>query len=130
MRVFDGKTHTTDLPSTLSVLERSRPEILQADCQNYLGLPFHEEVKDTEVGHLFEHILLGHLAFLSKKSSAFEGETRWDWKKDPVGTFHITIEIDHGVFKKAWGKSATLLNDIFENDKPPSCGRGLPGCAL
>lgn len=89
--------HTTQIPQTLSLLEDHFPQVLTTECFNDEGLPFQEEVKATEIGHLFEHILLQHL-FEAKKSLGFpnvcfSGVTSWDWATSPRGTFDISIRI-------------------------------------
>src|SRR6185369_7243422 len=89
--------HTGNLPSTLSQLKQALPGVLKSKCFNEGNLPFSKEVLNTEIGHLFEHILLEYLCSVKisqgAKRAVFKGVTTWDWKKDVKGTYHITLYI-------------------------------------
>src|SRR5579859_7486648 len=52
---------TKDFPNTFDLLEKFLPSILYSQCFNDEKIPFCQEVKQTEIGHLFEHILLEYL---------------------------------------------------------------------
>ncbi len=88
---------TKYLPMTGAFLQAHNPSVLRTQCFNDANLPFDIEVKETELGHLFEHILLDQLCLseMSKgaKSSTFSGRTSWDWQKNPYGMFEIWIDI-------------------------------------
>lgn len=87
-------TNTRTLPQTYAFLQKNVPNILECQCFNDDGLPFCEEVKHTEIAHLFEHILLDQLC--SQKSlvsdAEYSGKTEWDWLKQPIGMFTVTVE--------------------------------------
>lgn len=113
---------TSKLPHTYSMLESQLPSILRSHCFNNKNQAFSKEVLDTEIGHLFEHILLEYLTKLKflydNKSVSFKGFTYWDWKKEEQGLFHIRIkaktDVDH-LLEEAVDKSIALLNGILEN---------------
>ena len=96
MNIISQYLNTSYLPFTYSILESKLPSVLQSQCFNNLGLPFCEEVKSTEAGHLFEHIFLDYLceAKISRgyQYAEFSGVTDWNWKKEELGTFHIKIK--------------------------------------
>lgn len=111
---------TKSLPETYNLLLQHFPKVLKTKCFNDLNIPFHEEVKNTEIGHLFEHIMLGFLCELKVKNgstrASFRGITEWDWKKDAMGTFHITIGIkaeDIQYIKEAYENSHKILKLIL-----------------
>ena len=113
--------HTTNLPGTYEILRNNLPTVLNTECFNDSGLPFDEEVKNTEIGHLFEHIILEYLCQLKinegHAKAIFKGVTNWNWKKDTRGTFHIFIDIDPSdvmFLDIALEKSVKLLNKILE----------------
>ena len=89
--------NTSDLPNTLVFLRENYPSVLKTQCYNDQNLPFIVEVQQTEIGHLFEHILIDNLCALKIKSGAksavFNGTTSWNWKKNPYGSFQIWIDI-------------------------------------
>ena len=112
--------HTSYLPQTHYILKSNLPQVLQSLCFNDSNLPFDLEVKDTEIGHLFEHVLLEYLCDLKikngHKEASFKGVTNWNWKIDAKGTFHIQIQIqpyDIEYFQEALEKSVALLNKIL-----------------
>ena len=82
----------------MKILQRNLPQVLDALCFNDSNLPFDIEVKNTEMGHLFEHIILEYMCEEKIKNgfpkASFKGVTNWNWKKDIQGTFHIQIEIE------------------------------------
>ncbi len=114
--------NTRYIPLTFSILKKILPTIFDSMCFNDDKLPFIKEVKATEVGHLFEHVLLEYLCeeklargFLDVE---YSGETKWDWREDPRGTFHITIsrmENDNDVFQSALTKTIKLVNVILQS---------------
>jgi len=116
--------HTKHLPKTHKILSSDLPQVLRTQCFNELDLPFNVEVKNTEIGHLFEHILLEFLCQIKIKNgfskASFRGVTKWNWKKDAKGTFHIKIETqpeDLIFFESALSKSMTILNKILLSQK-------------
>jgi hypothetical protein len=121
---------TSALPHTHEFLVNHFPQVLNTRCFNDKNLPFCEEVKDTEIAHLFEHILLQYL--YSEKSSrgytnvVFNGRTYWNWNRDPHGNFKIMI--DAGKLDLPWlstsvKKSIALMESLFETTQ--NTGRSL-----
>jgi len=123
MKLFTEVINTKDLPNTKRILKTILPSIFYSKCFNERNLPFSREVKCTEIGHLFEHIMLEYLCRLKLsrgfKEVEFEGLTRWNWYKEEKGTFHITINStihDREIFFQALGKSIALINFIFREE--------------
>jgi len=69
---------------------------------NRRGLTFEEELKETEMGHVFEHVIL---AVLALRGAATRGQTTWNWQRDPIGMFQVTI----GTGKKLLVKEALVI---------------------
>lgn len=90
---------TTDMPYIGKLLQKELPTILRSQCFNEKNMPFYKEVLSTELGHLFEHILLEYLCIgkinVGFDEAIFSGITKWDWNKDPYGTFHIELSMEH-----------------------------------
>lgn len=124
MSLKTSEVTTSDLPETVSLLENHLPSIFYSKCYNPENLPFAIEVMQTEVGHLFEHILL---EYLSEESIAiyrnrviFKGETTWNWQKENRGIFRINLSVggkDINIFVNALEKSILLLNEILKSAK-------------
>lgn len=124
MKLFGNIVNTGSIPHTVSILKKELPSVLHTQCFNDEGLPFIREVKKTEIGHLFEHILLEYLCLLKlasgRRIATFKGNTNWNWERDARGTFHITInagEKDAHLMPKAMDAAISLLNSIIY---PPS----------
>lgn len=96
MRVLIKMMNTESLPDTFPLLKKYLPSVLKSTCFNDSNFPFYEEVKSTELGHLFEHMLLEHLCMVKSRHGisnvCHSGLTTWDWRKDREGIFHITID--------------------------------------
>ena len=111
--------NTRELPDTIPVLQETLPSIFSTTCFNGINLSFYQEVKKTEIGHLFEHILLSYLCELQDdtgKEITYRGETCWNWKQDTFGTFHITVTIgeqNSTLFFRALHRSITLMETIL-----------------
>lgn len=97
MQLFIPCVNTKDLPHTKQFLTKNFPSVLKTECFNDKNLPFFDEVNETEIGHLFEHILLDQLCILKIQSGAsfavFNGNTSWDWQTNPYGMFEILVDI-------------------------------------
>lgn len=127
IKFFTEMVNTQDIPLTYSLLQKFLPSILQSRCYNPGNLPFFEEVKKTELGHLFEHILLEYLCTLKiqkgYKKATYKGRTYWDWSSDPRGTFHIITDSgnkDRAVISRAIIQSTELMNLILQGNKTVS----------
>ncbi len=122
MRMLTPVFYTSQVQKTVRMLRQSLPSVLRCQCFNNAGFPFHHEVKDTEMGHLFEHLIIEYMCHEKLKSGArsatFSAVTYWNWNKDPRGTFHIEIdakESDFGFFYPAVDSATILLNKIIDS---------------
>jgi hypothetical protein len=122
MALTCGITSTSDIPDTLSILNKHCPDVLTTTCLNETNHSFRQEVVSTEIGHLFEHILLENLCqakLMSGSGSAtFNGRTDWDWNTDPQGVFHITVRIsknDWRILSIALRKTIALTEHIIRS---------------
>lgn len=111
---------TKSFPKTYAILKEIVPSVLTSQCFNDQNIPFNKEVKNTEMGHLLEHILLEFLCVEKMNDGSeeadFSGETAWNWTRDPYGTFMITIECsfsDYIFFLPALEKSIQILEIIL-----------------
>ncbi len=120
MQMLHNIFHTSKLPQTHQILSQLLPNIHTSECFNDSKLPFSSEVKNTEIGHLFEHILLEYICkfkFLYQKENiTVSGETSWNWQKDRLGLFHIHINFgkeNSEIFSEALNHATVLLNTIL-----------------
>src|SRR5260221_4363523 len=121
MKVFQRKhINTRTIPVTVPILNKHLPVIVTCDCFNDKNCSFEEECKHTELGHLFEHIMLEYLCMAKiadgKNEAIYEGITSWNWLKEKEGTFNIEITSglkDEKFIKKALNQSTDLLSKIL-----------------
>lgn len=120
MKVQQQIVNTNKIPLTRSILKHTLPTVLHSICYNENNYPFYKEVRHTEVGHLFEHIIIEYMCLL-KVSAGFDdaeytGTTKWNWKRFPKGSFHITVSAginDTQILAEAMKKSIALINLIL-----------------
>ncbi|PKQ19635.1 MAG: hypothetical protein CVT66_08950 [Actinobacteria bacterium HGW-Actinobacteria-6] len=62
-------------------------------CHNDDDRTFAEELADTEVPHLFEHVVMELMARAGSPRT-LKGETSWDFKRDGHGIFRVAFEYD------------------------------------
>lgn len=120
MHLFTSIVNTFYLPHTVTTLKTFLPSILRSTCFNDNNLPFAKEAKQTEIGHLFEHILLEYLCekklSLGLRNIVYNGVTEWNWQKDQRGIFYITIDTgsqEKHIFEDALQKSIVLISEIL-----------------
>ena len=123
MRMYNDQINTRSLPHTVARLQKLLPSVLLTECYNDENLPFSIEVRNTEIGHLFEHILLEYLCQLKiakgHNSAVFSGRTRWNWVRDPRGMFHISLDCgqkDAELLPIALEKSIKLMKIILKDN--------------
>ena len=122
MELFTQEVNTRTNPLTVQLLKEYLPSVLRSQCFNDDNLPFAQEVRQTEIGHLFEHILLEHLCLLKlshgHNSATYRGVTDWNWIKEKRGTFHIQINAgrnESNFFEEALQKTIRLTETIMQN---------------
>jgi len=120
MKLNTVAVNTRFIPNVTRLLQFHCPSVLRTRCFNDRNLPFRQEVKSTEIGHLFEHILLEELCVrklnCGLKSAVFNGRTNWNWIKEPRGLFHITIDAgfsDQLVFPMSLTRAIEITESIL-----------------
>lgn len=120
MSLHTDIVNTMFLPHTTRILKKYVPSVFSSKCFNYDNSPFSIESKRTEVGHLFEHILLEYLCLLKNEigieNPIHNGVTSWNWVKEKKGTFRITIDVgdsEREIFFAALQKGIHVTNRIL-----------------
>lgn len=133
MQLLIPQVNTRHFPLTRQLLQSYLPSIFRSTCYNDEDLPFHQEVACTELGHLFEHIMLEYLCILQLENgldtASYEGQTNWNWIRDPRGTFHITIhttEEEIPIFKEALTQTIRLMNILLDDKTDLSSPLPIP----
>jgi hypothetical protein len=115
--------NTSKLNHTYSFFEKNLPSILRSKCYNESNYPFYREIINTELGHLFEHMLLENLCkqklLHGHKKATFAGNTSWNWKEEKMGVFNITINIkneDRIYLNAAMKETIDLFQKLLNNN--------------
>lgn len=127
MNSYTTYINTLMLPHTHTFLKERFPSVLRTRCFNDQELPFIQEVQRTEIGHLFEHILLEYLCKFKLRAghrkAIFSGTTSWNWIKEKEGVFHIEVdarEEDLAYFHAAFSEAIKLTEDLIRIILPPT----------
>lgn len=127
MEVLGDIISTSQLPTTYRILKLHLPSILRSKCFNENNYPFSKEVRDTEIGHLFEHILLEYMCLIKTqkghKRPIHNGLTQWNWQREAKGVFHIQIDSgveDKAFFVEALTRSIDLTAQIIAQNRHPN----------
>lgn len=103
---FRHHLYSSHVPGLAHHLLSMLPSLREHDCINRRNLSFEEELNETELGHVFEHVVLAVLALRGIRT---RGQTTWNWQRDPIGTYHITI----GTGKKLLLKESLLVTQAI-----------------
>lgn len=91
----DPSRYTTDAIPELPVsLFRLFPHLAEHRCHNEYGYSFRREARCTEIPHLLEHLII-ELQTQAQRHEVLKGETQWNWRVDPRGTFHVHVEYEN-----------------------------------
>jgi len=84
-------------------------------CINESNNDFAHELKNTELAHVLEHILMELIGKKDKEVKKISGLTSWNWRKE--GNFIYKIRIDYSkktYFKKSLSEALSILNDLYK----------------
>lgn len=91
----DPNRYTTDtVPHLPKSLFRLFPHLAHHKCHNDGGFSFKRESMATEIPHLLEHLII-ELQTQAQRHEILKGETQWNWRVDPRGTFHVHVEYEN-----------------------------------
>ncbi len=85
---------TESAPHLPRGLFRLFPHLAHHKCHNGNGYSFRKEAMATEVPHLLEHLIM-ELQSQALPHNVLKGETQWNWRVDPRGTFHVHVEYEN-----------------------------------
>lgn len=115
----DQPLRTSGRAGLVDAVVRTLPGLKGHRCHNNEGLGFAEEMRDTEVAHLIEHVALEIMA-LAGSPETLRGDTAWDFARDGRGVFAVRLEYDDSAI--ALGSltlAAELVDALSEGAEPP-----------
>lgn len=111
---------TKSISSCTDCLLAHVPSVFTTQCFNDKNLSFYDEVKDTQLGHLFEHILIEYMCLYKLKfqnSVNFSGRTYWRSQYEDPRDFTVIVNckiIDWPIFIKALKKTILVFQNLIE----------------
>ena len=92
------------------------PTLAGHACENGADRSVAEELADTELPHVLEHVALD-LRRLAGVRGTIRGETTWDFGRDGAGVFRVTIEGADQMPAEAAVESAAQFVAWFTGDR-------------
>lgn len=123
MQMVCSHLTTKSLPQTKKILQTHMPSVLKTRCFNDDHLPFAKEVRDTEIGHLLEHLILAYLLESDTTNQVYKGTTEWNWYKNPRGLFTIYLYIGDCRRKRLYdavNKSMRVVDLLIASEQTPT----------
>lgn len=100
------------------------PGLARHSCENDSGRTFAEELADTEIAHLFEHVALELMAGAGSPRT-LRGETTWDFQRDGRGVFHVSLEYDDPrACRRAIRAAARVMRHALRGEAAPEAAAG------
>jgi hypothetical protein len=97
----DTRRHSTKHAAHIpKMLFKLFPHLARHRCENDNGYSFRRECQDTEIPHLFEHLVI-ELQSQVLRGDPIRGETQWNWRVDPEGRFHVYVEYENEILALA-----------------------------
>jgi hypothetical protein len=106
---------TESAPHLPRSLFRLFPHLAHHRCHNGNGYTFRREAKATEVPHLLEHLII-ELQAQAQHHEQIKGETQWNWRVDPRGTFHVIVEYENEQLVLAAIRLAERIVNSLDSD--------------
>ena len=106
---------TESAPHLPRSLFRLFPHLAHHRCHNGNGYSFRREAKATEVPHLLEHLII-ELQAQAQHHDQIKGETQWNWRVDPRGTFHVIVEYENEQLVLAAIRLAERIVNSLDSD--------------
>ncbi len=109
----DEHCRTNDHPLLPGKLFEIIPSIRHHECDNDECVSFEVEAQDTEIPHLFEHLVIE--LQVKALGGSLSGETSWDWTRDPRGCFRVSVDYRNKLLAvEAVRLAARIINAIDE----------------
>ncbi|MBA4370526.1 MAG: hypothetical protein C0418_02980 [Coriobacteriaceae bacterium] len=107
-----ARMRTTDVSGLSGRALEALPGLARHTCDNGLDLPVAEELGDTEVVHLLEHVAI-ELLLRGAPAKDMRGGTRWDFERDGRGAFRLLLEHPDDLATLAALKCALALVEVW-----------------
>lgn len=92
------------------------PHLAHHKCHNGNGYSFRREAMATELPHLLEHLII-ELQAQAMHHEVLKGETQWNWRVDPRGTFHVHVEYENEQLVLAAIRLAERIVNALDQDE-------------
>ncbi len=118
VRVSNHLLKTSQIEGFADYLLEELPGLSNHHCHNYNNQPFTQELKDTELAHVLEHVLIELITLKDKSIRNLAGSTAWNWRESPRGTYDVEIACTNKyVVKETLAQSIALIASIAHRAK-------------
>ncbi len=121
LSVFPEFNRTSQIPGIGDFLFQKLPGLREHKCFNEEGLTFPEEVKRTELAHVFEHVVIELILLKDPAAGEIIGWTTWDWKIQPRWSYEVEIDYANvGLIMEAIEDALAILSGIVPIEVLPT----------
>jgi hypothetical protein len=117
----DEPLRTSSFPGLPERALLALPGLRGHRCDNGAGMTFPEEMADTEVAHLVEHVAVELMA-LSGSPTTLAGRTEWDFRTDGRGVFRVRLDYDDDLVAIGALKAAAGIVEWLTAESAGGCG--------
>jgi hypothetical protein len=104
------------IPGLANKIIKICPGLRKHKCDNFMKQTFMRELKNTELAHVLEHLMIENLLNFDKNLHSVSAWTSWNWKKNPKYSYTIEIEYDNlAIIKLSLGRATTQLKSCMTN---------------
>jgi len=108
-------TRTSQVPELKQNILRMFPSIVDHQCDNDRKVDFVEELTDTEIAHVFEHVLIEIIGQEDELAVSLKAQTIWNWRLNPRWTYQIEVDYaNEDIFLRSVVKTAKVLREMIE----------------
>jgi hypothetical protein len=109
-------TKTSQIERFPCYILKKLPNLKNHICKNGSDKKFIDELKDTELAHACEHILIELIDQKDPQTNKVRGYTDWNWKTRPKWTYQIVIEYNNeNIIRPAIHDMLQIIEEILPN---------------
>jgi hypothetical protein len=120
VRVKDPtRVRTSAVPGLPELALGALPGLARHSCENEAGARFVDELADTEVPHLLEHVTVELMA-LAGSPRSLKARTFWDFARDGRNVFRVRVSFDDdGIALGAFDEAVCLTEALMGGGPVP-----------
>lgn len=123
----EGAMRTSAYDGLCEAITETFPALVSHRCDNDESRGMSEELADTELAHLAEHVAL-ELMRRAGIRGPLRGDTSWDFERDGAGVFHVILDCpDDALCVGALSAAVRIVDELVRGVRPPSVDATVEG---